>query len=43
MKILNGKEINNLSRINWRRSTSICIQCYSMCKIEFHDYEFRKM
>jgi len=37
MKILNGKEINNLSRIDWRRSTSICTQRYSMCKIEFHD------
>ena len=42
MKILNRKEINNLSRINWLRSTSICMQCYSMCKIEFHGKEFRK-
>jgi len=40
MDIINGKEI---SEQNFTEGTSLFMQCHAMCKIEFHDQEFRKM
>jgi len=44
MEILNGKEISSIwAEFYWRQSTSLFMQYYAMCKIEFHNKEFRKM
>jgi len=44
MEILNGKK-SQVSEQNFTegKSTSLFLQCYAMCKIEFHDQEIRKM
>jgi len=43
MEILNGKEIRSIwAEFSWRQSRWLFMQCYAMCKVEFHDYEFLK-
>jgi len=37
------RNLKYLSRILLKASTSLFMQCCAMCKIEFHDEEFRKM
>jgi len=38
MEILKGKEISSIwAEFSWRKSTSLFMQCYTMCTIEFHE------
>jgi len=44
MEILNGKEIRSIwAEFNWRQSNSLFMQHWAMCKIEFHDWQYRNM